>query len=168
MKFLKKDTSEGNYVSDVVSELALAHPEVAFRFVREGRPQFQTPGDGQLLGAAYAVLGREFSKDLLEVDGGAGPYRVAGLITPPRACRASRAMQFFFVNGRFVKNRTMMAALEAAYKGTLMQGKFPGCVLSLSMPAQMVDVNVHPAKTEVRFAREKMFSTRYILRQKVR
>ena len=155
MKFLKKDTSEGNYVSDVVSELALAHPEVAFRFVREGRPQFQTPGDGQLLGAAYAVLGREFSKDLLEVDGGAGPYRVAGLITPPRACRASRAMQFFFVNGRFVKNRTMMAALEAAYKGTLMQGKFPGCVLSLSMPAQMVDVNVHPAKTEVRFAREK-------------
>ena len=155
MKFLKKDTSEGNYVSDVVSELALAHPEVAFRFVREGRVQFQTPGDGQLLGAAYAVLGREFSKDLLEVDGGAGPYRAAGLITPPRACRASRAMQFFFVNGRFVKNRTMMAALEAAYKGTLMQGKFPGCVLSLSMPAQLVDVNVHPAKTEVRFAREK-------------
>lgn len=155
MKFLKKDTSEGNYVSDVVSELALAHPEVAFRFVREGRVQFQTPGDGQLLGAAYAVLGREFSKDLLKVDGGAGPYRAAGLITPPRACRASRAMQFFFVNGRFVKNRTMMAALEAAYKGTLMQGKFPGCVLSLSMPTQLVDVNVHPAKTEVRFAREK-------------
>ena len=85
MKFLKKDTSEGNYASDVVSELALAHPEVAFRFVREGRVQFQTPGDGQLLGAAYAVLGREFSKDLLEVDGGAGPYRAAGLITPPRA-----------------------------------------------------------------------------------
>lgn len=155
MKFLKKDTSEGNYVADVISQLALAHPEVAFRFVREGKTQFQTPGDANLVGAVYAVLGREFARDLLEVDGGAEPYKVSGLITPPRACRASRAMQFFFVNGRFVKNRTMMAALEAAYKGTLMQGKFPGCVLSLSLPPQLVDVNVHPAKTEVRFAREK-------------
>ena len=155
MKFLKKDTSEGNYVADVVSQLALAHPEVSFRFVREGKAQFQTPGDGNLLGVAYAVLGREFARDLLEVDGGVEPYVVRGLITPPRACRASRSMQFFFVNGRFVKNRTMMAALEAAYKGTLMQGKFPGSVLALTLPPQLVDVNVHPAKTEVRFAREK-------------
>ncbi len=162
MKFLKKDSSEGNYVSDVVSQLALSHPEIAFKFTREGKLVFQTPGDGALLSAAYAVLSRDFARDLVTVDHTAGNYTVRGLVTPPKSSRASRSMQFFFVNGRFVKNRTMMAALEAAYKGTLMQGKFPGCVLSLTMPPQLVDVNVHPAKTEVRFAREKeIFDTVY-------
>lgn len=162
MKFLKKDSSEGNYVSDVVSQLALSHPEIAFKFTREGKLVFQTPGDGALLSAAYAVLSRDFARDLVAVDHTAGHYTVQGLVTPPKNNRASRSMQFFFVNGRFVKNRTMMAALEAAYKGTLMQGKFPGCVLSLTMPPQLVDVNVHPAKTEVRFAREKeIFDTVY-------
>ena len=155
MKFLKKDTSEGNYVADVVTQLALSHPEVSFKFVRDGKPQFQTPGDGKLLGAAYAVLSRDFAKDLVPVEHTAGSYTVRGLVTPPKSARASRAMQYFFINGRFVKNRTMMAALEAAYKGVMMQGKFPGCVLSIEMPPQLVDVNVHPAKTEVRFAREK-------------
>ena len=155
MKFLKKDTSEGNYVSDVVCQLALSHPEISFKFVREGKVQFQTPGDGKLLSAAYAVLSRDFAKDLVPVDQTQGNYVVRGLVTPPKSGRASRSMQHFFVNGRFVKNRTMMAALEAAYKGLLMQGRFPGCVLTLTMPAQLVDVNVHPAKTEVRFAREK-------------
>ena len=162
MKFLKKDTSEGNYVADVVTQLALSHPEVSFKFVRDGKPQFQTPGDGKLLGAAYAVLSRDFAKDLVPVEHTAGSYTVRGLVTPPKNARASRAMQYFFINGRFVKNRTMMAALEAAYKGVMMQGKFPGCVLSIEMPPQLVDVNVHPAKTEVRFAREKMCSMRYI------
>lgn len=155
MKFLKKDTSEGNYVADVVTQLALSHPEVSFKFMRDGKLQFQTPGDGRLLGAAYAVLSRDFAKDLVSVEHTAGGYTVRGLVTPPKNARASRAMQFFFINGRFVKNRTMMAALEAAYKGVMMQGKFPGCVLSIEMPPQLVDVNVHPAKTEVRFAREK-------------
>ena len=155
MKFLKKDTSEGNYVADVVTQLALSHPEVSFKFVRDGKPQFQTPGGGKLLGAAYAVLSRDFAKDLVPVEHTAGSYTVRGLVTPPKNARASRAMQYFFINGRFVKNRTMMAALEAAYKGVMMQGKFPGCVLSIEMPPQLVDVNVHPAKTEVRFAREK-------------
>ncbi len=155
MKFLKKDSSEGNYVSEVVARMALSHPEVAFRFLREGKQQFQTPGDGSVRGAAYAVLGREFAHELVEVDSDDGTYRITGLVTPPRVARASRSMQFFFINGRFVKNRTMMAALEAAYKGAMMQGKFPGCVLFLAMPPQLVDVNVHPAKTEVRFAREK-------------
>lgn len=155
MKFLKKDSSEGNYVSEVVARMALSHPEVAFRFLREGKQQFQTPGDGSVRGAAYAVLGREFAHELIEVDSDDGTYRITGLVTPPRVARASRSMQFFFINGRFVKNRTMMAALEAAYKGAMMQGKFPGCVLFLAMPPQLVDVNVHPAKTEVRFAREK-------------
>ena len=113
-----------------------------------------TPGDGDLRSAVYAVLGREFARDLLPVDGGSELYRVTGLVTPPRACRASRGAQHFFVNGRYVKNRTMMAALENAYKGTMMQGKFPGAVLMLELPPDMVDVNVHPAKTEIRFAKE--------------
>ena len=155
MKFLKKDSSEGAFVSDTVMRAALSHPEVAVKFVREGKVQFQTPGDGQLRSAAYGVLGREFSKSLLEVDGQSGLYRVWGLVTPPSGCRASRGMQYYFINGRYVKNGTMMAALENAYKGTLMQGKFPGCVLALEMPPELVDVNVHPAKTEVRFARER-------------
>lgn len=155
MKFLKKDSSEGTYVADAVSRAALSHPEVAVKFIREGKIQFQTPGDGTLRSAAYGVLGREFSKSLLEVDGTVGLYRVHGLVTPPSACRASRGMQHFYINGRYVKNSTMMAALENAYKGTLMQGRFPGCVLMLEMPPELVDVNVHPAKTEVRFAREK-------------
>ena len=155
MKFLKKDSSEGTYVADAVSRAALSHPEVAVKFIREGKTQFQTPGDGTLRSAAYGVLGREFSKSLLEVDGTVGLYQVHGLVTPPSACRASRGMQHFYINGRYVKNSTMMAALENAYKGTLMQGRFPGCVLMLKMPPELVDVNVHPAKTEVRFAREK-------------
>lgn len=154
MKFLKKDSTEGTYVAETVQRVALSHPEVSIRFVREGKVQFRTPGDGSRQSAAHTVLGREFARDLLAADATLNAYRVTGLITPPRACRASRSMQFFFINGRFVKNRTMMAALEAAYKGTLMQGKFPGCVLELTMPPELVDVNVHPAKTEARFARE--------------
>ena len=154
MKFLKKDASEGTYVAETVLHAALSHPEISFRFLREGKQQFLTPGDGDLRSAVYAVLGREFARDLLPVDGENGVYHVTGLITPPRACRASRGTQHFFVNGRYVKNRTMMAALENAYKGTMMQGKFPGAILMLEMPADLVDVNVHPAKTEIRFARE--------------
>ena len=154
MKFLKKDASEGTFVADTVLHAALSHPEISFRFLRDGKQQFLTPGDGDLRSTVYAVLGREFARDLLPVSGGTEIYRVTGLITPPRACRASRGAQHFFVNGRYVKNRTMMAALENAYKGTMMQGKFPGAVLMLEMPADLVDVNVHPAKTEIRFARE--------------
>lgn len=154
MKFLKKDSSEGTFVGETVSRIALSHPEVSVSFIREGKLLYKTPGDGDLRSAVYAVLGKEFARDLLPVKTSMGNYSVFGLITPPRACRASRGMQFFFINGRFVKNRTMMAAMENAYRGTLMQGKFPGCVLMLDMPAQLVDVNVHPAKTEVRFARE--------------
>lgn len=154
MKFLKKDSSEGTFVGETVSRIALSHPEVSVSFIREGKLLYKTPGDGDLRSAVYAVLGKEFARDLLPVKTSMGNYSMSGLITPPRACRASRGMQFFFINGRFVKNRTMMAAMENAYRGTLMQGKFPGCVLMLDMPAQLVDVNVHPAKTEVRFARE--------------
>lgn len=154
MKFLKKDSSEGTYVGETVTRIALSHPEVSISFIREGKMLYKTPGNGDLRSAVYAVLGREFAKDLIEINSASGNYKVWGLITPPRACRASRGMQFFFINGRFVKNRTMLAAMENAYRGTLMQGKFPGGVLMLEMPPQLVDVNVHPAKTEVRFARE--------------
>lgn len=154
MKFLKKDASEGTFVGETVLHAALSHPEISFRFLRDGKQQFVTPGNGDLRSAVHATLGREFARDLLEVDGGSGLYKVSGLVTPPRACRASRSAQHFFVNGRYVKNRTMMAALENAYKGTMMQGKFPGAVLMLELPADLVDVNVHPAKTEIRFARE--------------
>ena len=154
MKFLKKDSSEGTFVSDTVTHIALSHPEVSVKFIREGKLQYVTPGDGQLRGAAYAVLGREFSRDLIELKNQEGVYRITGLVTPPKSCRASRSMQHFYINGRYVRNRTMMAGMEMAFKGTMMQGKFPGGILLLEMPADLVDVNVHPAKIEARFARE--------------
>ena len=154
MKFLKKDSSEGTFVADNVGHVALSHPEVSIKFIREGKLQYVTPGDGQLRSAAYAVLGREFSRDLLEVHSEEGLYRVTGLITPPKSCRASRSMQHFYINGRYVRNRTIMAGMEMAFKGTTMQGKFPGGILLLEMPTDLVDVNVHPAKIEARFARE--------------
>ena len=154
MKFLKKDSSEGTFVSDTVTRVALSHPEVSVKFIREGKLQYVTPGDGQLRGAAYAVLGREFSRDLIELKNQEGVYRITGLVTPPKSCRASRSMQHFYINGRYVRNRTMMAGMEMAFKGTMMQGKFPGGILLLEMPADLVDVNVHPAKIEARFARE--------------
>ena len=154
MKFLKKDSSEGTFVADTVTHVALSHPEVSIKFIREGKLQYVTPGDGQLRGAAYSVLGREFSRDLVEVDNQEGVYHIRGLITPPKSCRASRSMQHFYINGRYVRNRTIMAGMEMAFKGTMMQGKFPGGILLLDMPADLVDVNVHPAKIEVRFARE--------------
>ena len=154
MKFLKKDSSEGTFVSDTVTHVALSHPEVSVKFIREGKLQYVTPGDGQLRGAAYAVLGREFSRDLIELKNQEGVYRITGLVTPPKSCRASRSMQHFYINGSYVRNRTMMAGMEMAFKGTMMQGKFPGGILLLEMPADLVDVNVHPAKIEARFARE--------------
>ena len=154
MKFLKKDSSEGTFVSDTVTHVALSNPEVSVKFIREGKLQYVTPGDGQLRGAAYAVLGREFSRDLIELKNQEGVYRITGLVTPPKSCRASRSMQHFYINGRYVRNRTMMAGMEMAFKGTMMQGKFPGGILLLEMPADLVDVNVHPAKIEARFARE--------------
>ena len=154
MKFLKKDSAEGTFVSDTVTHVALSHPEVSVKFIREGKLQYVTPGDGQLRGAVYAVLGREFSRDLIELKNQEGVYRITGLVTPPKSCRASRSMQHFYINGRYVRNRTMMAGMEMAFKGTMMQGKFPGGILLLEMPADLVDVNVHPAKIEARFARE--------------
>ncbi len=155
MKFLKKDVSEANAVAGVVDRLALSHPEISFRFIREGREELLTPGDGKLDSCIHAVLGREFAKSLLEVDYTLDGVRVHGYSCKPENSRANRTMQHFFINGRYVKTRTAMAALEQAYKGAIMAGKFPACVLCIDVPPQTVDVNVHPAKIEVRFVNEK-------------
>ncbi|ADU26261.1 DNA mismatch repair endonuclease MutL [Ethanoligenens harbinense] len=154
MKFLKKDVTEGNAVRAVAERLALSHPEISLKFIKDGREELHTPGDGKLLSAVHAVLGRDFARDLLPVDYALGSVRITGFVLKPVSARANRNMQFFFLNGRLVKSRTAMAALEQAYKGSIMVGRFPGCVLHIALPPALVDVNVHPAKTEVRFADE--------------
>ncbi|MFT8887554.1 MAG: DNA mismatch repair endonuclease MutL [Ethanoligenens sp.] len=154
MKFLKKDVTEGNAVRAVAERLALSHPEVSLKFIKDGREELHTPGDSQLVSAIYAVLGRDFARDLLEVAYELGGVQVAGYVLKPVSARANRNMQFFFLNGRLVKSRTAMAALEQAYRGSIMVGRFPGCVLHIALSPALVDVNVHPAKTEVRFADE--------------
>lgn len=155
MKFLKKDTTEGNYVAAVVDRIALSHPEVSVRFIREGKTVFTTSGDGKLYSAVYSVFGGEFAKSLMPVEYELGGIKVSGFISKPLNCRANRSMQYFFISGRQVKSVSAMTALENAYKNTIMVGKVPACVLHIDMPPEAVDVNVHPAKTEVRFANEK-------------
>ncbi len=155
MKFLKKDVSEGNAVAGVVERLALSHPEVSVRFIRNGRNELQTPGDGDLRNCIHAVFGKAFVTGLIPLSYSMGGVEVSGYICKPEACRQNRSMQHFFVNGRYVKTQTAMVAMERAYKGVMMVGKFPTCVLCLRMPAETVDANVHPAKIEVRFINEK-------------
>lgn len=155
MKFLKKDVSEANAVAGVVDRVALSHPEVSVRFIRDGKEALLTPGDGKLISAIYAVYGKDFATGLLPVDYELSGVRIFGFAAKPLAARPNRTMQLFFLNGRLVKSRTAMAALEEAYRNTIMVGKFPACVLHLHVPNETVDVNVHPAKIEVRFANEK-------------
>ncbi len=155
MKFLKKDVGEANAVAGVVDRLALSHPEISFRFIREGRDELLTPGNGDLYACISAVLGREFAKTLTEVEYDLGGVHVHGYTCRPEGARANRTMQHFFINGRYVKTRTAMAAIEQAYKGSIMVGKFPACVLCVELPPETVDANVHPAKIEVRFVNEK-------------
>ena len=155
MKFLKKDVSEGNAVAGVVDRVALSHPEISFRFLREGREELLTPGNGDPRACIYAVFGKDFSDGLIPVEYTLAGVRVHGFVSKPVSSRANRTMQHFFINGRYVKTRTAMAAVEQAFKGSIMAGKFPACVLYLEMPPETVDANVHPAKIEVRFAMEK-------------
>lgn len=155
MKFLKKDVTEGNAVQGIVERMALSHPEVSFRFIRENRQAIITSGNGDLKSTVYSVLGGEMSDTLVKVDYSLGGMRVYGYTSKPHQSRKSRAMQFFFINGRYVKSTTAMAALEQAYKNLIMVGRFPACVLNLEIDPKLVDVNVHPAKIEVRFANEK-------------
>lgn len=155
MKFLKKDVTEGNAVAGIVDRMAISHPEISFRFIRDGKQTLITSGNGELKSAIYSVFGREFSDSLIDVDYSIDGMRVSGVVTKPHASRKSRAMQFFFINSRLVKSQTAMAALEQAYRNSIMVGRFPGCVLNIECDASFVDVNVHPAKIEVRFANEK-------------
>lgn len=155
MKFLKKDVSEGNFVAAAVEKLALSHPEISIRFIRDGKQVFTTNGDGNLQNVCFSAFGKDFSNGLLPVDGAASGVTVKGLVTPPFNCRGSRGMQYFFVNGRSVKNTTIMAAFENAYKNSVMVGKFPGGVLFITLLPELVDVNVHPSKIEVRFSNER-------------
>lgn len=155
MKFLKKDLSEGNSVAAVVEKEALANPQISFKFIRDGAVRLQTPGGGQLAAAARCVLGREFAEQTIPVSYELEGLALEGLISRPSFARGSRTLQNFFINTRFVRSKTCMAAFEEAYRNMLMVGRFPSCALNLTIPPQTVDVNVHPAKTEVRFANEK-------------
>ena len=155
MKFLKRDVAEGNAVANIIDKLALSHSEIAFTFIREGKQVLKTPGDGNLKSAIYSVYGREFVNKLIPVDYSLNGVQISGYITKPEFARPNRNMQNFFINGRFVKSLTAAKALEEAFKGSIMVGKIPSCVMHISIPCDTVDVNVHPAKTEVRFINER-------------
>ena len=154
LKFMKKDSAETAAVAGLMQHLALSHPDISFKFIKDGQEALHTPGDGKLESAVYAALGREFAKTLVPVDGRGGDIGVRGFVTAPVNGRGSRSMQVFFVNGRFIKSQLLTAALEEGYRNQLMKGRFPGCVLEVTLPVTAVDVNVHPAKTQVKFARE--------------
>lgn len=155
MKFLKKDVTEGNQVAGIVDRMAISHPEISFRFIRDGKQVLITSGNGDLKSTVYSVLGKEMSDSLMSVDYSFNDMRITGFVSKPTASRKSRAGQYFYINNRIVKSKTAMAALEQAYKNTIMVGRFPACVLNIELNPAQVDVNVHPAKTEVRFANEK-------------
>ncbi len=162
LKFMKKDAAEGAAVFSVVQRIALSHPEISVRFIRDGKQELLTPGDGQLKSAVYAIMGRDIALGFLPVMGSGEGMSVEGFASLPACCRGSRGYQHFFVNGRYVKSRLMMAAVEEAYKNQKMVGRFPGCVIQLTVKPNEVDVNVHPTKTEVKFQREQqVFSTVY-------
>ncbi len=154
MKFMKSDTVEGSRVTAAVQMQALAHPSVAFRMLRDGKEVLSTPGTGKLEDAAYCVYGKDCAR-MVKVESRWEQYSLTGFVTKPTDARPSRSLQTFFVNGRPVKSRILVAALEEAYRNQIMVGKFPACVLHLNLPANAVDVNVHPAKTEVKFLNEK-------------
>ena len=156
MKFLKKDVSEGNAVAAVVDRIALSHPEVSVRFILDSKDVLFTSGDGKLENAIYKTLGKDFASTLIPCDYELEGVRVSGFISKPFNARPNRMMQYFFLNDRFIKTRTGMVALEEAYKNSIMVGKFPACVLNIHIAPGAVDVNVHPSKTEVRFANEKL------------
>lgn len=156
MKFLKKDVTEANAVAGVVDRIALSHPEVSIRFIRDGKDALFTTGDGRLESTIHSVLGKDFASTLIPAEYELDGIKVSGFVSKPFSARPNRTMQFFFLNNRFIKTRTGLVALEEAYKNQIMAGKFPACVLNIQANAQSVDVNVHPAKTEVRFANEKL------------
>ena len=162
LKFIKNDRAEGSAVSSVVIRCALSHPEVSIKYIREGKEECHTAGDGRVDSCIYSVFGRDFASGLLKVSGGDEKIGVEGYISSPSAVRGNRSRQFFFVNGRFIRSKTLQAALERAYSNSLFTGKYPSCVLYITIGYGSVDVNVHPTKTEVKFSDENaVFSAVY-------
>jgi DNA mismatch repair protein MutL len=162
LKFLKKDVSEANAVQAVADKLILAHPQIAFRFIRDNKPIRITAGDGELFSALYSVFGKQFAASLVPVDFSQGGIKVSGFVSSPLFCRGNRTMQYFFLNSRPIKSLQIMAATEEAYRSSAPTGKYPACALKIDINPREVDVNVHPAKTEVRFADDSaVFDTVY-------
>lgn len=155
LKFMKTDSAEASAAGAMIAQIALSHPEVSIRYIRDGKEELHTPGDGKLLSAIYAARGRDFALGLKEVDGGGEGIAVRGYVTDPLSSRGNRAMQTFFCCGRMIKSALLTAALEEAYANRQMKGRYPGCVLHIDLPLHMVDVNVHPAKTVVKFVNER-------------
>ncbi|MDE5764085.1 MAG: DNA mismatch repair endonuclease MutL [Ruminococcus sp.] len=154
-KFLKKDVTEANAVSNIVQKIALSHPETAVKMIRDNRMEFNSSGDGELISAVYAVFGRDFARDLLEVNYDTGRIKISGYVIKPLYAKNNRSFQNFFVNGRYIRSKLCSSALENAYESLIMTGKFPACVVMLEIPPDAVDVNIHPSKAEVRFTDEK-------------
>ena len=155
LKFMKSDSAEASAAAALIAQIALSHPEVSIRYLRDGKEELHTPGDGKLLSAIYAARGRDFALRLTEVNGGGEGISVHGYVTEPLAGRGNRAMQTFFCCGRIIRSALLTTALEEAYANRNMKGKFPGCVLHIDLPLHQVDVNVHPAKTVVKFVSER-------------
>ena len=157
-KFMKKDVTEGNAVSSILQKITMSHPDIAFRFIRDNRTEFNSSGDGELFSAVYAVYGRDFARDLIPVEYEYEGVKVGGFVIKPLYSKTNRAFQNFFVNGRYVRSKLCSAALENAYTNMIMTGKFPACVLLIDLPPNTMDVNIHPTKAEVRFTNEKAVS----------
>ena len=157
-KFMKKDVTEANAVSQILQKITLSHPSVSFKFIRENRMEFNSSGDGELFSAVYAVYGRDFARDLIAVDYTYEGIHIGGYVIKPLYSKTNRAFQNFFVNGRYVRSKLCSAALENSYENMIMTGKFPACVLFIDLPPNDMDVNIHPAKAEVRFVNEKNVS----------
>ena len=157
-KFMKKDVTEANAVSNILQKITMSHPDIAFRFIRDNRTEFNSSGDGELFSAVYAVYGRDFARDLIPVDYEYEGVKVGGYVIKPLYSKNNRALQNFFVNGRYVRSRLCSAALENAYTNMIMTGKFPACVLLVDLAPSAMDVNIHPTKAEVRFTNEKSVS----------
>lgn len=158
LKFLKKDVAEGNAIASIVDKIALSHPEIAFKFIRDNKQEFITVGDGELYSSMYSIMGRQFAASMLPVDYELNGIKIDGFTVKPLFGRPNRTMQHFFINGRYVKSLTCTRSLEHAYMNSIMEGKFPSCVLRLTIPPSILDVNVHPAKIEVRFTDDKIIA----------